>query len=210
MLVRFKELPTLFADGGAPRFVRFLWGVESAEEDFLFTDRQSGVKSPSFTFHSTGKLARWKRSVPKVLRACCYPQIAPAIVCTVAVFVVKLSWFIAGLHLPDDAVSKISHVFYRNKNSSYGIGISGFLPGVFGVPRGLRSRIFKMIQRARFPYQDARLWIINETIAQMFCGWQWSGIRVLGNHRARLHRVCGQGRGMFEASSGPLSLGIIR
>lgn len=172
-LVRAKELPAFFASGCAPCLMRFLGRVISSEANVLPVHCHSSAEPSSSPFHPARKVAGCEDSVPKVFAALRQPQITPAIISRVTVPVINFRRLGACLHFPNDAMGKISDMFYCDKNPTCRIYVAGILARIPSIPRRACSRVRELMQWSFLPCEDAGLRTVTETIAQIARVRQW-------------------------------------
>jgi hypothetical protein len=167
MLVGAKELAAFGSNGSEPSRMGFLGGGERTEVDLLTLDvsvcREAAV-SPS---HAARPLTPIKRPVPSVLLTRCLPQIAPAVVRTVKIGVIKMGWPFTGLHGPDNAMREQSVAVHANADIPFVIRGVHVGKGKSAVPCVLCMRALEMVQWARLPRQQSSGRVIRETLVQV-------------------------------------------
>lgn len=170
-----EKLPALLARSRTPSGMRLLGCVEGAEISYGAI-ASSDARLVSFAGLSQIDASQCRYSVlpvPAVLLCRCLAQIFPAIVGTVAIFVIERMGCAFRLHLPDYALRFVHLAIDVNRNIPvcHLCACDGASPSL--VPSAqLRSRVPEMAARASFPRQQTRLWIVVKALAQIGCSGQ--------------------------------------
>lgn len=169
-----EKLTTLPSNMQPPSRMRLLWGVVGADIGELTIARCSRHETVAITLavHNPSRQRAGMAPIPLVLLISCLAKIVPAIIGRVAILVIERLGPFLHQHDPDQAMSSELSGVYKDANVPVSVGQPCSLLSKPAIPHFLSVRMFEVMKRTFLPNQDAGVWGVVETLAQIFGCWQ--------------------------------------